>query len=298
MRFLKNTSLVALIGLGLAACDSTVGNDDARVTLRLTDAPGDFVAAEVQIEEIYLQGSSDDGSDRIVLYDGGETFDLLTLTDGVTELLAEGVVVPAGNYSQLRVVVGEASITTEGGDTYSTGGGSLQCPSCSQSGLKINLPGGSVRLEGDSNILLVDFDVAQSFGHQAGGSGRWVMHPVLTATDFQATGSLSGQVTLAEGVQLPATCGGSAVDLTAFVPQITAGEIVLSGSTDAEGALSFPFVAPGIFSLGYDAEVEFDNGETLEFTAEPSVSTVTIASGGSASADYTVTGATCVAATS
>jgi hypothetical protein len=296
MRFLKNVLLAALVGLGLTACDSTVGNDDARVSLRLTDAPGDLVAAEVQIEEIYLQGSADDGSDRIVLYDGGETFDLLALTDGVTELLADGVVVPAGSYSQLRVVVGDASITTEGGDTYSTERGDLQCPSCSQSGLKINLPGGSVRLEGDANILLVDFDVAQSFGHQAGGSGRWVMHPVLTATDFQATGSLSGQVTLAEGVELPATCGGETVDLTAFVPQATAGEFVLSGSTDVEGAFGFPFVAPGLFTLGYAAEVEFDNGDTLEFTAEPSAATVTIVSGGSATADYTITGATCTAA--
>lgn len=296
MRFLKNVSLAALVGLGLAACDSSTGNNNARVSLRLTDAPGDLAAAEVQIEQIYMQGSSDDGSGRVVLYDGGEVFDLLTLTDGVTELLAEGVVVPAGNYSELRIVVGDASITTEDGVTYSTEDGTLNCPSCSQSGLKIKLPGGSVRLEGNSNILLVDFDVAQSFGHQAGGSGRWVMHPVVMATDFQATGALSGDVVLAEGVTLPATCGGAAVDLTAFVPQATFGELVLSGSTDADGSFSFPFVAPGTYTLGYASEIEFDNGDTLEFTATPSVTTATIASGGSASANYTITEVGCVAA--
>lgn len=296
MRFLKNVSLAALIGLGLAACDTSTGNNNARVSIRFTDAPGDFVSAEVEVEQIYLQGASDDGSGRVVLYDAGEVFDLLTLTDGVTALLAEGVVVPAGTYSDLRIVVGDATVTTEDGATYSTEDGTLTCPSCAQSGLKIKLPGGSVRLEGDSNILLVDFDVAQSFGQQAGGSGRWVMHPVVHATDFQATGALSGDVVLAEGVTLPATCGGAAVDLTSFVPQATFGDLVLSGSTDAEGAFSFPFVAPGTYTLGYAAEVEFDNGDTLQFTAEPSVTSATITSGGSATANYTITEATCVAA--
>ena len=95
---------------------------------------------------------------------------------------------------------------------------------------------------------------------------------------------------------LPATCGGAAVDLTAFVPQATFGELVLSGATDADGVFSFPFVAPGTYTLGYASEVEFDNGETLEFTAAPSVTTATIASGGSATADYTITAASCVAA--
>ena len=67
---------------------------------------------------------------------------------------------------------------------------------------------GSVRLEGNSNILLVDFDVAQSFGHQAGGSGRWVMHPVVMATDFQARLTSAGehqpQVTLVVEVAIEA----------------------------------------------------------------------------------------------
>jgi hypothetical protein len=56
-------------------------------------------------------------------------------------------------------------------------------PSLAQSGLKVDLPGGAIRIEGDQRILLVDFDVAQSLGHVAGGYGRWVMHPVVHATD-------------------------------------------------------------------------------------------------------------------
>jgi hypothetical protein len=293
MRFSYSIALAMVLGLGFTACDSSTGNNNARVNIRLTDAPGDLASAEVEILEIYIQGSTDDGSDRVVLYDGGETFDLLTLTDGVTEQLAEDIVVPAGNYSQLRIVVGDASITTEGGTTYSTAEGTLTCPSCAQSGFKIKLPTGSVRLEGDANIVLVDFDVSQSFGHQAGASGNWVMHPVVMATDFQATGSLGGTVALADGVTLPATCGGQPVDLSAFVPEATIGDVTITGSTDADGSYSFPFLAPALYTLGYAGEVTFENGDTLTFGAEPSVETVTIASGAAPTADYTVTAATC-----
>jgi hypothetical protein len=33
----------------------------------------------------------------------------------------------------------------------------------------------------------VDFDVQQSFGQVAGQSGQWVMHPVVTGGEIEAT---------------------------------------------------------------------------------------------------------------
>ena len=128
--------------------------------------------------------------------------------------------VPAGTYSQLRFVITDAYIEVENGDgttnIYASSpsyaglpsgarvAGELQMPSLAQSGLKVDLPGGSIRIEGDQRILLVDFDVAQSFGHAAGGSGRWVMHPVVHATEFVATGTLTATLRPAQGVTLPA----------------------------------------------------------------------------------------------
>src|SRR5688572_18026363 len=126
--------LCALL-LAFTACDDPFGSDEgARVTVLLTDAPGDFATADVEIREIYLQGNADgDESDgRVVLFSGREVFDLLGLQTGVTAELAD-VSVPAGTYPQLRLVIGEATITTEGGTTYSTEDNTLQCPSCSSS---------------------------------------------------------------------------------------------------------------------------------------------------------------------
>jgi hypothetical protein len=43
---------------------------------------------------------------------------------------------------------------------------------------------GALELTGPEKIVLVDFDVAQSFGHEASG---WVMHPVVTGGVIDAT---------------------------------------------------------------------------------------------------------------
>ena len=41
----------------------------------------------------------------------------------------------------------------------------------------------ALHLIGPEQIVLVDFDVSQSFGHEASG---WVMHPVVTGGDLDA----------------------------------------------------------------------------------------------------------------
>jgi hypothetical protein len=68
--------------------------------------------------------------------------------------------------------------------------GRLKMPSFAQSGLKVKLPGDALVVQAESRILLVDFDVAQSFGHEAGNSGSWVMHPVVKADDFLLSGTV------------------------------------------------------------------------------------------------------------
>jgi hypothetical protein len=63
----------------------------------------------------------------------------------------------------------------------------------------VTLPDGNVKVSTDSKVLLVDFNVQQSFGQDAGSSGSWDMHPVMTATDFAMSGNLN--VALALGAR-------------------------------------------------------------------------------------------------
>lgn len=285
------------LSLGLAACENDpAGSNTARVSVLLTDAPGDFASADVEIREIYLVGDADEEgtNGRITLFDGSALFDLLDLQNGVTAELAQ-VTVPPGTYHQIRLVIGDATITTEGGTTYSTEDNTLKCPSCAQSGLKVKLPGGGLTLASGEQSIVVDFDVAQSFGHAAGKSGRWIMHPVIRATRAEASGGITGMVTLAEGVTLP-TCGGAAVDLTHFVPTAVDGEVSMTGAVGSDGALRFSFVGPATYTMGYTSTIEYDNGDTLAFTATPSVTAATVSSGADFVVDYVITDATCTPA--
>ena len=191
-KLLRTSALVAL-----AACSDASGPDSARLSILLTDAPGDVLEAVVTIEQIYLQGGSADADEeapegaRLNLLAEPVTVDLLTLVDEWMTLI-EGAEIPAGTYGQLRFVVSGAYLRVEeaeGERIYATSsdyaglpddaevGGDLIAPSFAHSGLKVSFPGG-VTVEGET-ALLVDFDVAESFGRQAGQSGKWVMHPML-----------------------------------------------------------------------------------------------------------------------
>ncbi|HEX6373651.1 MAG TPA: DUF4382 domain-containing protein [Longimicrobium sp.] len=299
-------ALPLLAALAMAACDGgTGGSGDARVSIRLTDAPGDLKEAWVRIDRIYLKGGPADSAQAgsaELLTTRTDWVDLLTLSGGRTAELVSGAVVPAGRYSELRMVVCEAYVVEDDGDVYATrdavlpGGvtadGTLQIPSGCSSGFKIKFQGDEpVELGSESTIMTVDFDVSQSFGHQAGNSGRWIMHPVLHATAVGFAGGIGGAVSVAQGLTLP-TCGGAPVAVTAFVPQATAGTTTYTSAVGTDGRYRIT-VAPGTYTMTYAPALSFANGDSLMVTAAPSAPSATVASGATATVDYSITAATC-----
>lgn len=304
----SKAALAAMAAFALAACDgggAGTGSGASRLTIRLTDAPGDLAQAWVKVENVYLQGTSaaDSTSGRVELPLASTGYvDLLTLAGGGFRTLVGDATVPAGTYSQLRFVVCDAYVVTDDGRVFATkdaelpagvaATGELKIPSGCSSGFKVKLPNGGVKLESDATVMVVDFDVSQSFGHEAGKSGKWVMKPVMTATEVGFAGGISGTVALAQGVTLPA-CGGAATDLTAFVPRAVAGADSVSGTTQAGGAYAMGAVQPGTYTLTYASPISYTNGDTLTFTAAATPASVTVASGATATANYQVTAASC-----
>ena len=69
-------------------------------------------------------------------------------------------------------------------------------------------------------IVLIDFDVKESFGHEAGNSGKWVVHPVIKATNVTFGGNVVARFQLGTGVTLPAI-GGQPITLGAFTASLT-----------------------------------------------------------------------------
>lgn len=313
---------LAVAALPLAGCSDMVATPntsatDGTVSIQLTDAPGDFQAAVVTISDIYLQGSPTDSATadstggRVHLLSEPITTNLLTLSDSVVDLV-QGATVPAGTYSQLRFVVDGGYIVVDNGDgtsrVYATpdysvpdtlqATGTLKCPSCAQSGIKVTMPG-SLTVNGDENLVLVDFNVPDSFGHQAGKSGKWIMHPSLkgtfnTAPPPPAPGSVLASFALADTVTLP-TVAGEQVTLGDFQAELKStaadatGEMMALTGPDDSGAFTATFtnVDPG------DYAVDLVPPDSVSVTTDPMLpDTVTVMSSQQDTVSATVTSAT------
>jgi hypothetical protein len=340
----QRLALMALaVGLTVASgCDdsSTSPAGSARVSVVLTDAAGDVAEAWVNIDGIYLQGGAlgGDGEDF-----GGNSFgaaqgntfrhsegngeegnghvwlredptgwiDLLTLSDDVEEIVA-GAVIPAGFYKQLRFVIDEAVIVTEGGLAFVTPGadldglnavregdplnqdGLLHCPGCDRSGLKVMCRDGIVALEDGETVLVTDFDVGQSFGRERGRSGRWVMHPLIRCASMPLVGEIAGTVKLAENVELPAVCGENEISLRIFTPlAVDAEGEVWTGHTSQSGDFKIRPLLAGMYELGYEPEIDFEDGSLVTLTASADPASVEVETGGSAHSDFTIESASC-----
>jgi hypothetical protein len=218
--------LLLVLLLPLSACD-TAAPRFGSVSVLLTDEPGEVTAAWVTITDIYLQGGGggeDPPGGRVyLLQDGDETHELLSLRNTVAEVVRDAVV-PAGAYGQLRVVMSGGCIVVDGAGVYASPGytecgtptGSLQMPSFAQSGARVLMHG--FQVTGADQTILLDFNVAKTFGHQAGQSGMWVMNPVIDGAELHLAASVI--VTLSAGdVELP---GG--VDLDQFAAWLTPAE--------------------------------------------------------------------------
>lgn len=244
--------------LALAACSGTTDAPAgmAHVTVQLTDAPSvEFDSAVVEIGRVTLIPVE---GDPIVITEAGGRFDLLDLQNGVTATLGDETI-PAGDYSELRLVVTSAYVGLAEGYEFEDGTTerSLKVPSGAQSGIKVKLrsmdadtlvPFVSI----DENmILVVDFDVYRNFKIQGNpntpaGLKGVLFTPVLRAVVRDVAGSISGTVTSsAEGNP---GLEGLTVQATMDVPE---GEepVVATAVTDAEGNYTITFLAPGTYSV-------------------------------------------------
>ena len=156
---------------------ATVDIHIVRIDARLLDT--DSVSAAANVDD-------SDAGGWITLARPDKVFELLALRGGkVADLgVAE---VPVGTYHGLRLIldVSKSSITLRNGLTLTgTSTPGVKFPSANQSGLKINTNDGVVVTSEDPSILVIDFDVGQSFvmrGNSIAQNGL-LFKPVLSAS--------------------------------------------------------------------------------------------------------------------
>jgi len=168
-------------GIGGTGSPSTAGN----VHFYLADAPScgyDAVYVSVQKVRIHASGSANDGDAgwSEVTQTPPRRVDLLTLTNGVFADLGQ-TSLPAGKYTQIRLVLAENGSTPPFANAVVPTGGSetvLTVPSGGQSGLKVNADVDVVA--GKTTNLVLDFDACKSVVRR-GNSGQFNLQPVITA---------------------------------------------------------------------------------------------------------------------
>ena len=164
---------------------STVNGDSDTGTLRLalTDAPAcGFDTVFVTIQKVRVHKSSDandtdSGWSEIVL-NPAKKVDLLSLTNGKLEDLGQ-TVLPAGKYTQLRLVLADNNSVPFANSAKPTGESevALQTPSGQQSGVKTNI---DITVGANTTAdFVLDFDACKSIV-AAGGSGKYLLKPVLS----------------------------------------------------------------------------------------------------------------------
>lgn len=276
-----------LLATGLTACSDSAGVDgDASMRVLLTDAPSDYVdSAWVDIGAVELMPAGEGGPVTLAV-DGTDGFvDLLDLQGGATSLLADADI-PAGDYSQLRLIVEEARVSLADGYEFTDGSTSksLFVPSGAQTGIKLNLAGstgedggGPVTIATGETVLVLDFDVNQSFVIQgdpeaAAGINDILFTPTIRVVAQDVAASVSGTVSTT-------VTGASVAGLVVTAEPTDEGSLEAYQSqtgtavTDENGAYTIHFLVPGSYAVSIDdageglnanpaeTAVELDNGE-------------------------------------
>ena len=252
-------AILAVTVLFSCSNDDSNGENSARVKVRMTDAPGDYKAVFVNVIDVMVKADGSTSDEGWVSLAGVQTgmYDLLTLTGGVTQLLADAEV-EAGYLSQIRLVLGGDNYLILNDDSRQE----LSTPSAQQSGLKIKV---DQELEaGEEYEFLLDFDVDKSIV-TAGNSGGFILKPVIRATATAETGTIVGSV-----------------HPTAFQSEITAQSAnnTISAYTNANGEFALNGVPAGIYKITIKPSVlsgfQVKTMNNIEVTANGTIDLETI----------------------
>jgi hypothetical protein len=262
--FTPRLGFVTLAGaLALAACGG--GGSDAPATgdgamrVALTDAPAcgyDHVYVTVDRVRVHQNaGAADaDGGWSEIVVSPARRVDLLALTNGALEELGQ-TPLPAGTYTQMRLVLAENSAAAPMANSVVPTGGSeiaLDTPSAQQSGLKMNV---NVAVGANQVAdVVIDFDACKSVVRR-GNSGRYNLKPVLAAIP-----RLSDAGQRVTGYVVPALGSGA----TTVSLQLN-GVPVRATPPDATGRFSLYPVPPGT----YDLVIAADGRATAVMTGVP-----------------------------
>ena len=185
-------SLAVIVTILIQSCSNSSGNlttaNSASVQLKLVDAPGDYSQVNVIITDIqYNNSDNDSGWTSFNLKNTPISVDLTKLIAG-NDLLLTNQLIPAGNFKQIRLILGDGNtLKIDGIDNLIP----LDTPSAMQSGLKLHV--NTTLQAGFSYTFILDWNVQESVV-MAGSSGKYNLKPVIRVNAEVNSGSIAGNV--------------------------------------------------------------------------------------------------------
>ncbi len=247
MRRVGLAALVGAFGLSLlTSCGGgggsagTMPGSSGTLQLSLTDAPAcGFEHVNITVQKVRVHQSStaadtDAGWSEIVLSPALRV-DLLTLRNGVLATLGT-TALPAGHYTQMRLVLASNAGTSPPANSVVPSGGAevaLTTPSGAQTGLKMNV---DITVNADQLAdFVLDFDACKSVV-RAGASGQFLLRPVVTVVPRFVSG-------VRGSVDASIASGATLVTLQQN------GTVIKSTTPDSTGMYLLQPVAPGTYDL-------------------------------------------------
>jgi hypothetical protein len=236
MNMRKLMYLFLVTGL-VTACSNDDSN--AKLEIRLTDAPGDYEEVNIDIQEVEIHTSSGEqksGWQTLDIKPG--IYNVLEFTNGLDTLLGS-IELPAGRVSQIRLILGDENSVKIDGVTKP-----LATPSAQMSGLKLNVHADLV--EGVTYRMTLDFDAARSIVNE--GNGSYSLKPVIRTLSEATSGAIKGTVT--------------PLDATPAVFAVSAsGDTVATAYTDATGKFLLRAVDAGVYTVKFSPKTGYESIE-------------------------------------
>ncbi|GAA4460844.1 DUF4382 domain-containing protein [Nemorincola caseinilytica] len=249
------TGIFLLMLIGALACrkDKNNNDDTGRISMRLTDAPADYDAVYIDIQQVEFKMR---GRAAIMLTPNRPgMYNVLNFRNG-TDTLLVNTTVPVGDIEQVRLILGANNYVVVDGDTYP-----LTTPSGQQSGVKLNL---HTTIEANASYdMWIDFDAGKSVNHT--GSGKYQLKPVIRAYSALTNGRIEGYVLPLSAMATVYAINGA--DTVSAIPAPD-GHFVISGL--AEGSYQL-YIEPAVLTFA-----SFSTNVNVSFGVIANVGTITL----------------------
>lgn len=228
----KFTKLAALAGLAaLAACDSSTGAGMGTVQVYLASSGGAAMVSSLTLDPPAADLSNPrirvarveltPGRQEIANFgESGQWFSLTPGENDVSALLGSAAV-PAGDYSQLRLILLEATVEANGVET------DLIVPSGTETGVKFNFASPVHVEENGATNLVVVFDLDRSYVVTGTSDPQRILFkPVIHASvlpGLSISGNVKMDVAAGQDTWVEVTAGQSGTVVSAVPVKIAAG---------------------------------------------------------------------------